>query len=107
MIVSRFLFSAHELEKVRAIFSSKQSELADAVKKVDVLTHQLDTRKNGESGWGSVPTPERINRRKKIQAAKDELDRLRNELVVSIFMVPFYITVYVFPFSKEILHFKH
>lgn len=73
---------AHELEKVRAIFSSKQNELADAVKKVDVLTHGLEQRKNGDSSWGSVPTPERINRRKKIQAAKDEMDRLRNELIV-------------------------
>ncbi|XP_065656588.1 apoptotic enhancer 1 protein isoform X2 [Hydra vulgaris] len=71
----------YELNKVRSIFASKQNELAEAVKKVDVLTHQLDSRRNSASG-ASVPTPERINRRKKIQAAKDEVDRLRNELIV-------------------------
>ena len=80
-------FIAHELEKIRAIFKSKQNELAEAVKKVDTLTHELESRKNGESGWKDVPTPERINRRKKIQAAKDELDRLRNELIVRMILV--------------------
>ena len=80
--ISEIFFIAHELEKIRAIFKSKQNELAEAVKKVDTLTHELESRKNGESGWKDVPTPERINRRKKIQAAKDELDRLRNELIV-------------------------
>jgi len=76
-----FLIPASELEKLRAAFSTKQNELADAVKKVDVLTQELEQRKNGESS--SVPTPERINRRKKIQNAKDELYRLQSELIVS------------------------
>ncbi|XP_066917513.1 apoptosis-stimulating of p53 protein 1-like isoform X1 [Clytia hemisphaerica] len=71
----------HELEKVRAAFAAKQNELADAVKKVDVLTHELEQRKNGEN-HPSVPTPERINRRKKIQNAKDELYRLQSELII-------------------------
>jgi hypothetical protein len=73
---------SQELKKVRAIFSLKQNELAEAVKKVDVLTQELEKRKHGDSGSTSMSTPERINRRKKIQAAKDELDRLRNELIV-------------------------
>ena len=72
---------------MRAIFSLKQNELAEAVKKVDVLTQELEKRKHGDSGSSSMPTPERINRRKKIQAAKDELDRLRNELIVSFIVV--------------------
>ena len=34
---------------MRSIFSSKQNELAEAVRKVDVLTHQLDQRKSSDS----------------------------------------------------------
>ena len=75
-------FLAHELEKLRAAFNAKQNELAEAVKKVDVLTHELEQRKNSEN-HPALPTPERINRRKKIQNAKDELFRLQNELIVS------------------------
>lgn len=73
---------AHELDRVRAVFKSKQGELANAVNKVDALTRQLDDRKNGNQNWSQMPTPERINRRRKIQAAKEELDRLRSELIV-------------------------
>lgn len=72
---------SHELEKLRAAFNAKQNELAEAVKKVDVLTHELEQRKNSEN-HPALPTPERINRRKKIQNAKDELFRLQNELII-------------------------
>ena len=80
------------MEKVRAAFATKQNELAEAVKKVDVLTHELEQRKNGENS--SVSTPERINRRKKIQNAKDELYRLQSELIVSVMDVVFYFNLF-------------
>eukprot|EP00794_Sanderia_malayensis_P017311 gene17311-19044_t len=71
---------AHELERVREIFSSKQKELVSAAAKVDNLTKQLEDRRNGLSH--ARATPEKLNRRRKIRAARDELDRLRKELTV-------------------------
>ena len=77
-----FSFVAHELERVREIFSAKQKELVSAAAKVDNLTKQLDGRRMGLSS--ARATPEKLNRRRKIRAAREELDKLRKELSVSV-----------------------
>jgi len=69
---------ASELEKVQEIFKEKQKELTIAAAKVDNLTKQLDGRRMGLSN--ARATPEKLNRRRKIKAAKEELDKLRKEL---------------------------
>ncbi|XP_065051815.1 apoptosis-stimulating of p53 protein 2-like [Rhopilema esculentum] len=69
---------AHELERVQEIFKAKQKELVFAAAKVDNLTQQLDGRRMGLSS--ARATPEKLNRRRKIRAAKEELDKLRKEL---------------------------
>ncbi len=74
---------------MRGIFSSKQRELVAAAAKVDNLTKQLEDRRNGLSN--ARVTPEKLNRRRKIRAARDELDRLRKELTVSIHYTYFFI----------------
>ena len=70
---------------MREIFSSKQRELVSAAAKVDNLTKQLEERRSGSSN--ARVTPEKLNRRRKIRAARDELDRLRKELTVSIILL--------------------
>ena len=67
---------------MQEIFKEKQKELTIAAAKVDNLTKQLDGRRMGLSN--ARATPEKLNRRRKIRAARDELDKLRKELSVSI-----------------------
>lgn len=80
------IFIAQELEKVQEIFKEKQKELFIAAAKVDNLTKQLDGRRMGLSS--ARATPEKLNRRRKIRAAREELDKLRQELSVSLNIAP-------------------
>ncbi|XP_041468173.1 apoptosis-stimulating of p53 protein 1-like isoform X2 [Lytechinus variegatus] len=59
-----------ELENLRSMFKEKEHELANAVAKVDQLTHQLENIRRGNTGSSLQSS-----------AASQELERLRRELL--------------------------
>lgn len=59
-----------ELENLRSLFKEKEHELANAVAKVDQLTHQLENIRRGNAGSSLQSS-----------AASQELERLRRELL--------------------------
>lgn len=75
-ITAPILFAATELETIRALFNEKEKELSVAVAKVDVLTRQLEEVRRGRQqiGVDNVMSPAAL-----------ELDKLRKELLVSLF----------------------
>lgn len=78
-----------ELESIRTLFNEKEKELSVALTKVDALTRQLE-----ELRKGNTSNSYHING---ISNAKHgiELEKLRQELLVSPLFFPF-----VFPFSS-------
>lgn len=65
-----FLFSASDLESIRALFNEKEKELSMAVAKVEELTRQLEELRRGRNRDQAPPT------------SALELDKLRRELMV-------------------------
>jgi apoptosis-stimulating of p53 protein 1 len=64
------LFTASDLESIRALFNEKEKELSVAVAKVEELTRQLEELRRGRA----QPAP----------PSAHELDKLRRELMVSL-----------------------
>lgn len=71
--ISYFLFSASDLESIRALFNEKEKELSVAVAKVEELTRQLEELRRGRV----QPAP----------PSAHELDKLRRELMVSFIFI--------------------
>ena len=67
--------AATELESVKSLFAQKEKELAQAVAKVEELTQQLEQLKKGQLNGLNGDTYK--------SPANEELNRLRQELVVS------------------------
>lgn len=74
------MFTASDLDSIRALFNEKEKELSLAVAKVEELTRQLEElrrgRQAGGGGGGGVGTAQQHS------AAALELDKLRRELMV-------------------------
>lgn len=68
-----FLFTASDLDSIRALFNEKEKELSLAVAKVEELTRQLEELRRGRSSTTRDQTP---------PASALELDKLRRELMV-------------------------
>lgn len=65
------IFSASDLDSIRALFNEKEKELSLAVAKVEELTRQLEELRRGRTARDQPP------------ASALELDKLRRELMVS------------------------
>lgn len=68
--ISCNIFSASDLDSIRALFNEKEKELSLAVAKVEELTRQLEELRRGRSTRDQTP------------ASALELDKLRRELMV-------------------------
>lgn len=66
------MYTASDLESIRALFNEKEKELSLAVAKVEELTRQLEELRRGRV----QPAP----------PSAHELDKLRRELMVSNFI---------------------
>jgi hypothetical protein len=81
-----FSFSANELEVLKQIFLDKEHELTIALSKVDELTKQLDQLRKIK-----------ITTNKEQSQNRNELDKLKQELMVNIFILNlFYNKLFLF-----------
>jgi len=69
------LFTASDLDSIRALFNEKEKELCMAVAKVEELTRQLEEVKRGRAAG-----PHNANNAPSVAAL--ELEKLRRELMV-------------------------
>ena len=74
------LFPASELQSIKALFNEKEKELSVAVVKVESLTRQLEDLRRGSATEGNKPSP-----------AHNELDKLKQELMVRVLLTTAYI----------------
>ena len=72
MSIESFIFLASELEVLKQIFLDKEHELTAALGKVDELTKQLDQLRKIK-----------LNTTKEQSQNKNELDKLKQELMVN------------------------
>ena len=68
------------MESIKALFTEKEKELVVAVQKVDILTRQLEELRKGRIHGLATDKP---NHKPSNQSSLAELERLRQEIMVS------------------------
>lgn len=98
MYIFFVLFVGNDLDSIRALFSEKEKELSLAVAKVEALTRQLEELRRDRRGPLNLisdnTSSDGHNGQQNASPAALELDKLRRELMVKIYIyIWFYLPI--------------